>query len=68
MLERLNKNPNPDLLSLYFEMKDFYAAIGRGLVTTTGEIILPDSGEVTDVADKGMAVVENFLTKEPQPA
>ena len=56
------------LVSLFFEMKDFYAAIGRGLVTTTGEVILPDSGEVTDVADKGMAVVENFLTKEPQPA
>lgn len=55
------------LSSLYFEMRDFYAAIGRGLVPKTGEIILPDSGEVTDVADKGVAVVENFLTKELQP-
>ncbi len=48
------------LVSLFFEMKDFYAAIGRGLVTTTGEIILPASGEVADVADKGTAVVDDF--------
>ena len=54
------------LVSLYFEMKDFYAAIGRGLVTEAGEVILPASGEVTDVTDKGVAVVENFLNKEPQ--
>ncbi len=51
------------LVSLFFEMKDFYAAIGRGLVTEAGEVILPTSGEVTDVADKGTAVVENFLMK-----
>ena len=51
------------LVSLYFEMKDFYAAIGRGLVTEAGEIVLPASGEVADVTNKGTAVVENFLMK-----
>ena len=54
--------------SLYFEMKDFFAAVGRGLVTETGEVVLPESGEVADVADKGMAVVESFLNKVLQPA
>ncbi len=56
------------LISLYFKMKDFYAAVGRGLVTETGEVVLPESGEVTDVSDKGTAVVESFLNKMLQPA
>ena len=55
-------------VQLYFEMKDFYAAVGRGLVTEGGEIILPESGEVVDVPDKGTAVVESFLNREPQLA
>ncbi len=28
------------LVGLYFEMKDFYAAVGRGLITETGEVVL----------------------------
>ena len=56
------------LVCLFFEMKDFYAAVNKGLVTETGDVVLPESGEVADVADKGTAVVENFLNKERQPA
>ena len=56
------------LVSLYFEMKDFYAAVDRNLITEEGEVVLPESGEVTDVADKGTAVVESFLNNVPQPA
>ena len=48
-------------VKLYFEMKDFYAAVGRGLITEEGDVILPESGEVADVPDQGTAVVEAFL-------
>lgn len=48
-------------VKLYFEMKDFYTAVDRGLVTEEGEVILPQSGEVEDVPDQGTAVVESFL-------
>ena len=48
---------------LFFEMKDFYAAKDKGLVSDTGEIILPESEKVADVADQGPAMVELFLTK-----